>query len=545
MKILTIRLQTIVLIGILLLAAFLRLYKLAEYPNGFNADEAAIGYNAYSLIQTGKDEHGNSWPVTFTSFADYKAPLYFYIVLPFVATMGLTETAVRLPSALFGIATVLIMYFLVRKITQNEFAALFSSLLLAIAPWHLHFSRGGWEVNVATFFITFGVYSFLKALERPWWFYMSFLSLLAAMYTYQSPKIIVPLLGFGLLLGYWRQLWQVRRQLLTPIIVGILVGLPLAVTMFSKSGTARFSGVSIFADTGPYWAVNELRGEHASPTSLPAKVFHNKVVTYGLDFVKNYTDHFTPAFLFFTGDPIQRNNVPEMGQLYVFEAILFVVGLFFLSRTRVRHRRIIILWLLVAPAAAAITFQTPHALRSANMVIPMTIITGFGAAMAFESFVSRRLLYWATLVIFVLLAAINFAKYLHQYYVHIPIALPFANNYGFDTLVPFVEKEKDKYQKIIVTDRYDQPYILFLFYSKKDPAEFQRQVVLTARDKFGFSTVRQYDTYEFRAVTKDDLLHLRNTLIIGTDEEIPDSDKRLIKTIYFKNGKPAFQIIKT
>lgn len=540
-----IKLALVILIGIILLASFLRLYRLTDFPNGFNADEAAIGYNAYSLIQTGKDEHGNSWPLTFTSFADYKAPLYFYIVLPFVATMGLTELAVRLPSALFGIATVFLMYFLTRRITQNELAALFSALLLAIAPWHLHFSRGGWEVNVATFFITLGIYSFIRALEKPRWFIISFLSMLAAMYAYQSPKIVIPLLGLGLLIGYRKQLWNLRQQLLVPIVVGIFIGLPLLATVFSKSGTARFSGVSIFADTGPYWAVNELRGEHAAPTDLTAKIFHNKVVTYGLDFLKNYADHFTPAFLFFTGDPIQRNNIPEMGQLYVFEGILLVIGLFFLFRANLPYRKIIFLWLLIAPIAAAITFQTPHALRSANMVIPLTIITGFGIASLIEILASRRIVYHVILSIFLVFASINFAKYLHQYYVHVPFALPFANNYGFEELVPFIDGEKDKYQKIIVTDRYDQPYILFLFYSKKDPADFQRQVSLTARDKFGFSTVRQYDSYEFRAVNPEDLLNLSNTLIIGTDEEIPDTDARIIKTIYFKNGKPAFQVVRT
>ena len=46
-----------VIIIILLLAFILRFYRLDTYPL-LNPDEAAIGYNAYSLLQTGKDEHG-------------------------------------------------------------------------------------------------------------------------------------------------------------------------------------------------------------------------------------------------------------------------------------------------------------------------------------------------------------------------------------------------------------------------------------------------------------------------------------------------------
>ena len=44
------------LLLILALASFLRLWQLGQFPNGLNADEAAIGYSAYSLIQTGQDE---------------------------------------------------------------------------------------------------------------------------------------------------------------------------------------------------------------------------------------------------------------------------------------------------------------------------------------------------------------------------------------------------------------------------------------------------------------------------------------------------------
>src|SRR3990167_10378583 len=102
----------ILLIAILLLAALLRFWKLNDYP-ALNADESAIGYNAYSLIQTGMDEHGNSWPIHFQSFNDYKPGLYFYLVLPLVKILGLNAWAVRIPGAILGVLTVLAVYLLV------------------------------------------------------------------------------------------------------------------------------------------------------------------------------------------------------------------------------------------------------------------------------------------------------------------------------------------------------------------------------------------------------------------------------------------------
>src|SRR3972149_1225960 len=166
----------LLLIGIILLAFILRFWKLDQYP-ALNADEAAIGYNAYSLQETGKDEHGNNWPIHFQSFNDYKPGFYFYLVLPFVKILGLNEWAVRIPGATLGVLTVLTLYFLVKELFADRqkfsiFSFQFSTaeiaaLFLAISSWHIHFSRGGWEVNAATFFITFGILMFIRGLRNP------------------------------------------------------------------------------------------------------------------------------------------------------------------------------------------------------------------------------------------------------------------------------------------------------------------------------------------------------------------------------------------
>src|SRR3989338_4879016 len=106
----------ILLVAIILLALALRVPWLDKFPAGLNADEAAIGYNDYSLLATGLDEHGTPWPLSFRSFDDYKPAGYFYISLPFVAVLGLNTWAVRLPSALLGILSVYFIYLLTNKL---------------------------------------------------------------------------------------------------------------------------------------------------------------------------------------------------------------------------------------------------------------------------------------------------------------------------------------------------------------------------------------------------------------------------------------------
>src|SRR3982751_523874 len=145
------------LIGILLLGALLRLIVVSSIPNGLYQDETAIGYNAYSILKTGFDEHHQFLPLYFKSFGDYKLPLYIYLTAGSIFLFGLNEFAVRFPSILFGILAVLGIYQLTKELTKNTRLSLISSLLLAINPWHMHFSRAGFEVNVAVTLLLFGV----------------------------------------------------------------------------------------------------------------------------------------------------------------------------------------------------------------------------------------------------------------------------------------------------------------------------------------------------------------------------------------------------
>src|SRR3972149_12075819 len=109
----------LILAAILILSVLLRFWRFGDYP-ALNADEAAIGYNAYALLETGKDEHGNLWPIHFQSFNDYKPGLYFYLVLPFVKVLGLNEWAVRIPGAFLGVATVYLIYLLVNELFTKK-----------------------------------------------------------------------------------------------------------------------------------------------------------------------------------------------------------------------------------------------------------------------------------------------------------------------------------------------------------------------------------------------------------------------------------------
>jgi 4-amino-4-deoxy-L-arabinose transferase-like glycosyltransferase len=537
------------IILILVIASLLRLIALDKYPAGLNADEAAIGYNAWSLLETGKDEHAISWPIVFRSFDDYKPPVYFYLVIPFVKVLGLNIWAVRLPSALLGIASVLLVYLLCKKLfPKQKYLTEISALLLAISPWHLQFSRGGWEANAALFFILLGVYGFFKGLEKPKYLFLFVVSLVISIYTYHSARLVSPLLALSLVIIFKNSILsslsgKKLKIIIAATILGLLMALPLAVQMLSKEGQSRFTGVSIFSDTGPLWQALEMRRAH--PDGLYVKLIHNQYLSYGLRFVKNYLSHFSLRFLFVSGDEIARSKVPGMGQTYLLLAPFYFLGLLNLLKLDSKAKAFILYWFLIAPVAAALTFQAPHALRAQNMVVPLTIICALGLVSYLELITKIKIKFIIPIIISLtsLLGVFYVSRYLHQYYVHYPKELPYAWQYGFDQIADYTKANYDLYDKIIISDRYDQPYILMAFFLKYPPQTLQKELVMTPRDKFGFSTVRQFGKFEFRSINFEEDKKLTNTLIIASDE--PVDDKAVIHTVYDPSGKPMFKFILT
>ena len=230
--------------------------------------------------------------------------------------------------------------------------------------------------------------------------------------------------------------------------------------------------------------------------------------------------------------------------MYLVDLIFILAGIVAIARNSKGWGPILI-WLLLAPLAAALTFQSPHALRAQNMVVPLVVISAHGLMTMvrwLQKLKNKKLLavgYW----LLVILVAWGLARYLHIYYVHLAKEYPFSSQYGLKELVSYVGNEENKYKKVWVTDRYDQPYIIFLFYLQYPPQKFQGAHQLTPRDSYGFSTVRDFDKFHFEVVDFDKIRPENpNTLIVGTDDDIP-AEANIVKKIYGTNGHLYFEIV--
>jgi len=531
-----------ILVLILITAFLIRFININNTP-ALNPDEAALGYNAYSLIQTGKDEHGISWPLHFKSFGDYKPGGYVYLSLPFIKLLGLTPFAVRLPNLILSILTIYFLYKLVFIISKSDKLSLLSAAVLTFSPWHIHFSRGAWESSAALSFIVIGTYLFFKSIQSKFIknFTLFLLFYIGSLYIYHSARLIAPLLGLSLCILYFKFLLKKLPQILIPLFFAILLVIPVLVSFLNNGGTTRLGGVGLSADQGPINRSNELLNQHQE-LSIPIKIIHNKRVLYLISWAQKYSSHFDLNFLGINGDEVPRSKVPENGQLILIDVIFLLIGIIFVIKTKLLSDKVkifLFLFLLISPIASSLTFQAPSALRALAMIIPLSIFIA-GGIYSFIELIQRYHFYRLLLVILVSLYVYFIAYYLDSYFLHYAKRYPFAWQYKFDEVVPFVESQKNNYQNIYITNKYDQPYILFLFFSKYNPSKIQSQIQLTTPDQYGFSTVVGYDNYHFGKIDWDQIPS--ESLIVASDEIIKGQEP--IKIIKFSNGQLAFKIYK-
>lgn len=525
----------LVLIGIILLSAFLRLYKLGSVPPSLYWDEASLGYNAYSILKTARDEHGRFLPATnFAAFGDYKPPGYIYATVPSIALFGLNEFSTRLPSAFFGIITVFISYLLARKLFQNEYPALLSAFFLAISPWHLQFSRGAFEANLGLFFSTLGIYLFIKFKENPIWILPSMLSLLAAMYTFTGQRLFIPFILLILLIDARKQIFANIKIVVISTLISAFLFWPLLIFATSTlEGRLRFEEVNIFKDLEPIDISR--RYQNIDNFSWWSQIVHNRRFQYLHEYLIHYFDAFNTSFLFIRGDVNPRLSPQEVGELYLVDLPLILAGVYFLFSKKQKYRWLIIGWILISPLGPAMARETPHALRMIHILPTYQLISAFGLYSLF-----RLISYKKTfLTITFLLLILNFLFYLHMYYVHWPKNYSQEWQYGYKEAVEVTKSYISQVDSAIITNSLGRPYVYFLFYLQYDPRLYW-QTSRVDTDQFRFINVKGFDKFRFTP-SPNEIASTGKTLYIVNPGQLPLSAQK-ITTITRLDNTPVFDI---
>ena len=528
-----VKLLSAALIVVALIAGIvLRVVRLDQVPPALSQDEACEGYDAYSILLTGRDHHGNFMPLAMQGFNDFRMPLFQYSLVPLVAAFGLKPAVVRLGAALWG-SVDLVALTVLAGLMMGWPGAAAAALFGALSPWHLTFSRHGQEFTSASATITLGMLCFFLWLRRSrnLWLMLSAGFFGLSLYSYATTKAFLPLLLALLIVLYRSELKTVRLKVLAgAAAIMMLFALPQVVLLLLHPAEmqAEFEHLSLFRIIAVCTGCD------------PAKAAGHTLFDQLTAFASSYLSYFTPSFLFTVGDRGDHWTMihpPGFGQLLPEQAPLILLALGAMLSDR-RRRTVLLLvgWLIVAAVPAALTvplgasypeataLPTPHVMfnysfiptpptpslllahpdsrHDALAMVPWILLSALGFMLLLE-WTSRWPIVKASAAALIFVGAIfHGAQFVRYYFRDFPtVAAPYLQ-YGIEQVLAAVDKLDDGHQPIVITPRINQPYIYVLFFKRYPPAMFQQGPVRRVSGLFGpvlsfgrYTFVKPYSAY--------------------------------------------------
>ncbi len=509
------------LLGVVLLAAALRVPGLADFPPGLLQDEAQIGYDAYSVLRTGRDHHGDPLPINFRSFNDYLPGLYFYLAMPTIALFGLEPVAVRLPAAILGLIAVVATGFAARRLAGTG-PGLAAALFLAVSPYAIAYSRIGWPAALVPGLVIVGVAAHLgasaaRAESRRRADSLAVLAGLAfglAVWSYPVAKLFVPSLVAALALLWWR---RSGRQVSVLLATFALVVLPFAVANILQWEEIqnRFSRISVVRTPDPIRAA-----------------------------VANYLVHFAPERLVWGGYVSAAQVLPPgTAQLLPIVAALAAMGVFVsLRRARQPEYALLLAWLVLFPAADALTRENvPNNTRSITMLPLPELLAAVGLGWLMSWLAIRcRTLAGTTAALAVVVAVASSEPFLHAYFVEPVQRIKddfFHYRFGEAIRAASAINHDGRYGEVWVEPTHET-YMFVLFYTARDPAAFHRQPADMRVGRDLWVHVSQMPGYRFGTAEPED----REVLYVC--HTCPrNAPYRVLHREHYADGAIAWQVI--
>lgn len=463
----------LLLMLILLLAAALRTIGLNQHPIELFGDEMDVGYHAFSLWQSGQDYMGQKFPLYIHSLNEWRAPLLMYATAPFVGLLGLNEWAVRLPPAVFGIVSVFSIYLLVATLSKNSRLALIAAFVCSVTPWHIHYSRAAFESTLLLSLTLLGTVAFLK---NRW--LLAGVSFALSFYTYNTANVFVPLLLLGMVLLLGKKAELLTKKSFSGAVLMAFLTLPLLFIIVFGQGATRFKSLSIFNDPK---IIDQIVFKRTTGNFWAERLFHNKLTFWADSFWGNYLASFSPQFLFTSGDPNPRHNVPLTGELPAWTLPFLLVGIFGLLKSKEGSlKKLTFLWLLLAPIPSALTTDGGnHATRLFLMIPALVILIAWGIDWLLSVFAAWKLRLVA--VFLMMIAFVSLGFWLHEYTTHYQKEQSHYWDAGYRQPLSWLRDNQASYSRIILNNTHDPILLRYLFWTAKDPSwlksHYQRDVI--------------------------------------------------------------------
>jgi 4-amino-4-deoxy-L-arabinose transferase-like glycosyltransferase len=463
------RKSSLIILFLIVLAGFiLRLYQLNKLP--LYGDELTMVYDSYSILKTGRDQLGNLLPLTFEMGAGRPAG-YVYGAIPFVLIFGPTDLGVRSLSVISGLGLIILAFLLGRKLISEK-VGLIAAVVVAISPWDLSLSRGGYEAHFALFLATLGVFLFLKFKENIWFLIGSAICFGLTLHTYPTHKLTLPLFLI-ILLWYSRKDLFIRKNWIPAISSGLvlLFFVILAISQTLNSGSEeRFASINLFADQGLSKEIKFRIGEDKErlqlPFSLDPSYFHNKWIEYGFILTESYLKNLSFDYLFIYGDKNPRHNMVGMGNFYFVEIVTIFFGGIYLTLKQKRLFVLLLGWILITPLATMLFIDT-HSLRNAFMLPPFILFSAAGIVYLWTLFSLKYALVVRFLILgFFLLQVVFLAE---RFYIVSPKKYSRIWSEPAKLASQVALENKNNYKYIVISDKVDNIEFAYPVYTKMDP----------------------------------------------------------------------------
>lgn len=448
------------LLVIISFGVFLRFYQLGEIPNGFYVDEAAIGYNAYSLLKTGRDEFGKFMPVFLRSYEAYAPILYTYLTIPFVRFLGLNIFSVRALSALSGSLSIVFVYLIVKKLNFSKwnFLSLLTALIFATSPWAIFFSRGGYEANLAFLLLLVSCYLILLAKEKLLFLPFSCLFLGLSTYAYQAERAVAYLLLFGSTMIFLKKDFK-KKVIIVSVLLFFLIQLPQFFLLNTPAFKQRASGLFY----------KETILAQAAKIKLPK--FLGIPLAFTREFSANFVSYLSPRNLFYEGDADLQRGLPGISVFYSWMVVPYLVGFFLvLKKYKEKNTRFLLIFMVSILLVVSLTKDPFSTLRSLPLSFPLSLIISLGIEKIILN--KYRVIIVTSLTVLLLISCVFFWR---SYFVLFPYERARIWGYGYRALADEIQRNPDK---IFIIDqaRTKPSYIQLAFFLKVPPEYLQKAV---------------------------------------------------------------------
>lgn len=561
--------KKLIVLLLLIFAFGIRFWNVWSVPNGLYYDEIDAGYQARSILQTGKSYRGDFSPFFLNSYLDPRPPIPVYLTVLSTAIFQTPELQVRMGQVILGTINVGLVFWLVFKWSKNYWLGIIGLLVSATNPWWIQFSRYNHEAHTSVFFPLIGLIVFVYGLERKKFRYLIVSTILIALsiYTYRTMSLLTPIIFISIGISYFHQLKNLLTLKKMCLIVGVFLLITLSMiisTTFFAKDKPRIAQIAIFVDPATPISIQREReldsGDLNDPTigkqtTWISKLFHNKADSYLSAIFKSYYSAFSTDFLFVHGDKNHRHSIEGQGMLFYTDIVLLSFGIYFLFKNRHEPFSKLILFLFfLAPIPSSLTQDgEAHASRMFLYSFPLLLVLTFGWYFFYQSV---KQIHFGKLMagILVIIHLSLFVFYIHEYQVHFKIDSGRWHGSPYKEAIQKIMTYQKDYDHVVFVPHPDPPNLYLLFWGNIPPVEAQAFGSNYNEPKNDGSFLDKFKIADLPFTTPELVRYLKpKTLYMVTQQELHEDlrDKKniplgidLLDIITYPDKEIAFYIIK-